>query len=170
MLKNSKDKNCSWWLIRCHVSATRWSHFQSTSMLQYLRFITYFLAFHFIYSHPAAWNWKCWFCCSDIFDAMFPMHRHSGELIIQQGRHLCFDANLSNYEVLQCTVNDGYTVLRDTVLWQRGIFSMFLICILLLLLLLNVKRSLLYYYYTVKLVLRYSSYFAMTFSFCLSFV
>ena len=25
--------------------------------------------------------------CSDIFDAMFPMHRHSGEVIIQQGEY-----------------------------------------------------------------------------------
>lgn len=24
--------------------------------------------------------------CSDIFDAMFPVHRHAGEVIIQQGR------------------------------------------------------------------------------------
>lgn len=24
--------------------------------------------------------------CSDIFDAMFPVHRHAGEIIIQQGR------------------------------------------------------------------------------------
>jgi len=30
-------------------------------------------------------EWKCWFHCSDIFDAMFPMHRHTGEVIIQQG-------------------------------------------------------------------------------------
>lgn len=26
------------------------------------------------------------FVCSDIFDAMFPVHRHAGEVIIQQGR------------------------------------------------------------------------------------
>lgn len=25
---------------------------------------------------------------SDIFDAMFPVHRHAGEVIIQQGRQL----------------------------------------------------------------------------------
>lgn len=30
----------------------------------------------------------CLSSCSDIFDAMFPVHRHAGEVIIQQGRQL----------------------------------------------------------------------------------
>lgn len=37
--------------------------------------------------------------CSDIFDAMFPVHRHAGEVIIQQGRQ--FNMLLFNLCLLQ---------------------------------------------------------------------
>jgi len=57
------------------------------------------------------------FYCSDIFDAMFPMHRHSGELIIQQGEHLLHYILVQMYvygAAEFCELLD-YVVLRGSV-------------------------------------------------------